>query len=146
MTRPWLAMPAATMAICSGVVRTSNWPIAAWAACGALRSAGTELVETRIGICSESPKPNFAACARIFSPPSSRPSEPKAVLHEISSAWMSVVLSPGPQARPVSLGRLVLVSGRSSSAGPGTVEFSSVTTPLSRAAAAVTTLNVEPGG
>ena len=68
------------------------------------------------------------------------------MLHEISSAWMSVVLSPGPQARPSSLGRLVLVSGRSSSAGPGTEEFSSLTTPFSSAAAAVTTLKVDPGG
>jgi len=146
MTRPWLAMPAATMAIWSGVDFTSYCPIADCAAWGALRSAGTVLVETRIGMVSESPKPNLAACARIFSPPSSRPSDPKAVLHEISSAWMRVVVLLGPQARPFSLGSVALVSGRSSTGGPGTSEFSSVSSPVSRAAAAVTTLNVDPGG
>ena len=55
-------MPAATMAICSGVTRTSYWTTADWASCGLLSSAGTELAVTRIGTASWSPKPNFAAC------------------------------------------------------------------------------------
>ena len=37
---PPLAMPAATIAICSGVARTSNWPMADWPVCGLLAPAG----------------------------------------------------------------------------------------------------------
>src|SRR6476661_7779025 len=117
-------MAALTMAICSGVTRTSYWPMADWASCGALRLAGTELGLTRMGTRSTSPKP---------------------VLQEISSAWVRVDGLPGPQGRPSSLGRSVLVSGRSSRAGPGTTEFS-VYLPEESAAAAVTSLKVEPGG
>ena len=35
MTSPPLAMPAATIAICSGVAATSYWPMPDWASCGA---------------------------------------------------------------------------------------------------------------
>jgi hypothetical protein len=96
MTVPLLAMAALTIAICSGVTRTSYCPMAACAACGAL-SGGTVLEVTRIGTLRESPKPNLAACARSASPPRVSPSQPNAVLQEISRACVRVVLPPGPQ-------------------------------------------------
>ena len=43
MTMPSLAIAAEIIATCSGVTRTSYWPIADWASCGWLSSAGTEL-------------------------------------------------------------------------------------------------------
>ena len=46
MTTPPLARAAPTMAICRAVARTSNWPMAACAVCGAFRSAGkTEVAD-----------------------------------------------------------------------------------------------------
>src|SRR5665811_1430466 len=116
---PLLAMAALTMATCRGVTRTSNCPMADCAVWGALSSAGTVLGVTHIGTLRVSPNPNLAAWARSASPPSWSPSQPNAVLHEISSACVSVVLLPGPQGRLSSVGRLTVVWGRSSVAGPG---------------------------
>jgi peptidoglycan glycosyltransferase len=47
ITTPPLAMPAATIAICSGVAWTSYWPKPAWPVCGGLRSSGN--TETACG-------------------------------------------------------------------------------------------------
>ena len=74
----------------------------------------------------------------------SMPSQPNATLQETLSAWVSVTRLP-PQSVPLSLGRLVSVCGRSSVAPPGTID-SGVYCPLESAAAAVTSLNVDPGG
>jgi len=87
------------IATCSGVTRTSNWPIADWAVCGRSRSAGKTLEVTRIGTRSEDSKPNFFACSCSAVAPTLRPIQPKAVLQEISSAWRRVVSLFGPQAR-----------------------------------------------
>ena len=46
ITSPPLAIPAATIAICSGVAWTSNWPIADCATCGRVR-VGRELAGDR---------------------------------------------------------------------------------------------------
>ncbi len=140
-----MATPAATIAICRGVTRTSNWPIADWAVCGAFGSSGKRLSATLVGTRrSFSPKPNASACSRSTSSPSCRPSAPNAVLHEILSASASVEVSP-LQADPPKLRRSLSVCGRSSSTGDG-ISVSGVTCPDSSAAAAVTTLNVDPGG
>src|SRR5665647_234094 len=144
MTVPLLAMAALTIAICRGVTRTSYWPMAACAVCGAL-SGGTTLGVTLIGTRRESPKPNLAACARRASPPRLSPSQPNAVLQEISRACVRVVLLFVPHGRWSSVGKLMVDRGRSSVAGPGILD-SSVNLPEDSAAAAVTSLKVEPGG
>ncbi len=43
MSVPPLAIPDATIAICSGVAATSNWPIADSAVCGSSGSVGKRL-------------------------------------------------------------------------------------------------------
>ncbi len=67
------------------------------------------------------------------------------MLHDTASASVIVTSSLEEQARSSWLGRSAVVSGRSSTAGPGSSE-SSVYSPVDSAAAAVTTLNTEPGG
>ncbi len=67
------------------------------------------------------------------------------MLHEIASAFSSVVTSPGPHADPDQFLSSRLVLGSGIDAGPGTTVVG-VYFPDSRAAAAVTSLNVEPGG
>ncbi len=117
MTSPSLATPAATIAICSGVTRTSNWPMADCAVCGAFASSGKRLSATLVGTRrSFSPKPNACACSRSASSPSCSPSAPKAVLQEIRSASASVEVSP-LHAEPPKLRRSLSVCGRSSSIG-----------------------------
>src|SRR3954447_9724453 len=145
MTTPRLAIAALTMAICRGVTRTSYWPMADWASCGGFSLSGTELGLTRLGTRSMSPKPNLAAWVRRASAPSLSPRPPKLLLQDRCRATVSVDCPPGPQGSPSSVGRSVVVSGRSRLAGPGTTE-SSVYLPEDRAAAAVTSLKVEPGG
>src|SRR6476620_2758136 len=145
MTIPLFATADEIIATWSGVTLTSYCPIADWASWGRLSSAGTLLGVTRMGTCRESPMPNFAAWARKLSAPRFMPSQPKAVLQEISRACLSVVLLSGPHACLLLLGRGAVVSGRSRTAGPG-ITLSSVNRPELSAAAAVTRLNVEPGG
>jgi hypothetical protein len=102
-------------------------------------------VATEVGTLSESsPKPNASACSRRRSAPRLRPSEPNEVLHEIRSASPRVIVS-APQLLPPKLRRFAVVCGRSSSRGDG-ICVSVVTSPEDSAAAAVTTLKVEPGG
>ena len=69
---------------------------------------------------------------------------PNDTLQDTSSAWVSVIGSP-PQLLPFSLTRSVEVCGRSRLAPPLTL-VSGVYCPLDSAAAAVTSLKVEPGG
>src|SRR6478672_4417026 len=142
---PLLAIAALTIAICSGVTRTSYWPMAAWAVCGALSWSGTRLGVTRMGTLRLSPNPNLAACERSASAPTCRPSQPNEVLQDFCSASSTEALPPGPQGWWSSLGSLAVVWGSGSSAGPG-IWVSSLNLPDDSAAAAVTSLNVEPGG
>ena len=118
MTTPSLATPADTIAICSGVARTSNCPSEDCAVCGALRSLGNVDGVTCRGIDRSAPNPNFRACSSRASPPRSMPSFAKDVLQETTSDCWSVTVSPEPHAPPPELRIVALVSGRSSSAGP----------------------------
>ena len=87
MTMPRLAMAAVIIATCSGVIRTSRWPMADWARTSRLSSsAGKDERATDIGTRSASPMPKRAAWSRRASSPMSMPSDPNAVLHEIRSA------------------------------------------------------------
>ena len=92
ITVPPLATPAATIAICSGVTRTSRWPIADWASEGGSRSPGDGALRDPLGhpqpgvVEPERRRPARAAA----SSPRSRPSWANAVLQEIRSASASV--------------------------------------------------------
>ena len=74
--------------------------------------------------------------------PTWSPSWANTVLHETRKAYRSEA-SAQP---PASLPSRVEVSGSGYGSGESVAASMSVTTPLSSAAAAVTTLNVEPGG
>jgi hypothetical protein len=95
-----LATVAATIAICSGVARTSNCPMADCAVCGASGFSGKRLATLRIGTSNASSKPNFSACVRIASSPMSRPILPNATLHEFSRASVSVAAPAGLHGAP----------------------------------------------
>ncbi len=111
---------------------------------GAFRSFGKTLGTTVIGIVwPASLNPNFSACACRASAPRFRPSCANAVLHETRRASASVIGSL-PHPSPPKLLMVAVVCGRSSASGAGRVE-SVVYCPLSRAAAAVISLNVDPG-
>ncbi len=71
---PPFAIVAEIIAICSGVTRTSYWPMAAIAVCGVFMSEGKLDGVTRIGRRTTWPKPNFLACAASLSWPRSMPS------------------------------------------------------------------------
>ena len=101
------------------MTRTSYWPIADWASCGWLSSAGTELGVTDIGTWSRSPIPNLAACARKSSAPTCMPSHPKAVLQEISRAWVRVVLLFGAAGALEVVGQVGVGLGQVEHGGPG---------------------------
>jgi hypothetical protein len=88
-------------------------------------------------------KPNFSASAASFSLPSRIPRPAKVVLQEICSAWVRVRL-PLPQLDPPKLRMSAEVWGTSRTVGEGSSWV--MVTPFSRAAAAVTTLKVDPGG
>ncbi len=106
---------------------------------------GKLLGVTDIGTVNRSPKPNFAAWDCSALAPSCMPSQPKALLQETSSAWVSEVLLLGPQGWWSSVGSVAVVCGSVRDAGPGSW-LCSVNLPEPRAAAAVTSLNVDPGG
>ena len=112
-------MPAATIAICSGVagdVVLADRRLARSAA--AFGSSGKRLVATP-GSSSEAARRRSRTsrpASRSASAPSLRPRPPKAVLQEIRSASVRVALLPSPpQAPAVVVGRSAVVSGRSSS-------------------------------
>ena len=140
-----MAIAAATIAICSGVARTSNCPIADSAVCGRSGSSGKRLATLRIGTSNAWSKPNFSAWARSASSPRSSPSLPKATLQEFSSATVRVALPAGARAAV-----LVRQHGRRlrqvELRGVVDLGLSGVYLPLSSAAAEVTSLKVEPGG
>ena len=138
-------MAAAIIATCSGVTRTSYWPIADCAVCGGLSWAGTVLGVTGMGTVRDRPKPNFAAWSCRALAPSLSPRPANAVLQEICRARVIETTPPGPQATEKSLCSLAVVCGRSSTAGPG-IWLDSVYCPVDSAAAAVTSLKTEPGG
>ena len=142
ITSPSLAIPAVTIAICSGVAATSNWPI------GAQRDL--RLVHARRGTGWpprsarrrwRASKPNFCACSRSLSCADLEPEvgergvagDPQRVGsggRRCRRSWWSSAGTFGVgQLQPVR--RRHLVSG---------------VLPSSSAAAAVTSLNVEPGG
>jgi hypothetical protein len=136
-------MVAATLAICRGETRTSRWPIADWAVAGTSWVSGMELVAAGSSYGLGSLNPNFSASAASFSSPSSTPSAAKVVLQEIRSASGRVRL-PSPQLLPPKLRISAEVWGTSNTGGDGSSRL--VETPFSSAAAAVTTLKVDPGG
>ena len=91
-------------------------------------------------------KPNFSACSSIFSAPTSIASWAKVVLQDCSIACRKVISSV-PQARPSlsTTPESPLVWGSWKVAPPGTRESALSYLPDSSAAAAVTSLNVDPG-
>src|SRR5262245_24094780 len=100
MTTPPFATPAAIIAACSGVIATSNWPIADSAVCGWSASSGKMLVASCIGKSRSWLSPKRSAVAFSLSAPRSSPIAPNAVLQEIRSALSSVVRLLGPHGCP----------------------------------------------
>ena len=150
MTSPPFAIAAETMATWSGVTVTLPCPIADSAVCAPSsavpsRSVGNWLCVTFIGIVRSVSKPNFTACSWMASAPRSMPSCPNAVLQETRSASASVVDPVPEQLAPPKLPRTELDCGSWSWSGAG-ISLSGVRVPDSSAAAAVTSLNVDPGG
>ena len=92
MTTPSFAIAPIIIAICSGVARTSNCPIADCAVCGSLIPVGKTLSADVIGTSTVELKPNRSACACRASAPRSMPSWPNAVLQEIRSASRSEIM------------------------------------------------------
>ena len=93
-------MPATTIAICSGVAATSNWPMPDWPVCGSFISSGNRAVawgRRSSKYCWL--KPNASACSRIRSAPTSIASRAKVVLQEFSIDWAKGMRS-APQSRP----------------------------------------------
>ena len=138
---PSLAIAEVTIAICSGLAATSNCPIELSASCAWSSLSGNWLATPPRSARWRWSKPNFCAWARSLSSPTSRPRFANAVLHETFNAWVMVTLVP-PQL--VELGRKVLVPGSRSRFGASTRESGFL--PSASAAAAVTSLKVEPGG
>src|SRR6185369_10223141 len=81
------------------------------------------------------PNPNASAWARSLSPPICIPSEVKAVLQEIVSAWIIVEVWPLPQLSPPKFRSVAVLCGSWSSLGDGRTE-SGVYCPVDSAAAA----------
>ncbi len=80
---PSWAIAAETMAICSGVAVTSNWPMPDSAVCALSMSDGYTLGYARTGTsCRSSLKPNFSAIALTLSWPRSTAILPKTLLQE----------------------------------------------------------------
>ena len=140
ISTPSLAIPAVTIAICSGLAATSYCPIALRASCAWFISSGNWLATPPTSARWRRSKPNACAWARSLSSPTSRPSFANAVLHETFSAWVMVTRVP-PQL--VELGRKVLVPGSRSRFGASTTDSGFL--PSASAAAAVTSLKVDPG-
>src|SRR3954454_14014662 len=145
MPAPALATPAATMAICLGGARASNWPSEACATCAWLAVCGNELGVTVSGICNGRPNPNFSAWSASAFDPSDMPRLANAVLHEIRSASARLTWLFGPHGCRSSLGSTAVDCGRSSTPGADSWE-SAWYLPVESAAAVSMSLNVEPGG
>lgn len=87
-------------------------------------------------------KPNFSEVSTILSRVTLSPRLAKTELHETSSALLRLAFSQPLAWLTIS----VRVPGRKYGSGVSVGALTSETTPCSSAAAAVTTLNVEPGG
>lgn len=121
----------------------SNWPIEDWASWSSLMSVSTLERDTRKGIVrSSSLKPNFSAVLTRSFRPTSTPRWAITVLQDTRIASASDAFSQ-PRA---SSGSVVEVPGSTYGDGVSVAASGSLTTPVSSAAAAVTTLNVDPGG
>src|ERR1044072_1942914 len=146
MITPWLAIPGAAGAISNGVAAPSCWPMADLASAGlsrakALGSGNTDCAPKGRSMGGTLLNPNWLApLARVWAP-MSRPSWAKAVLHEIRR----ISGSGPPQAEPPKLRRGSTLWGRGSSVSVGYTGWVRVAAPEARAAAAVTTLKLDPG-
>ena len=148
MTTPPLATAAATIAICSGVTRTSNWPIADCAVCGGFRSVGEDAGRHGDRDRSRlSSKPNLLGllAQRVVAEVDAELAEggvardaqrvrQRRWSFAVRTTAAEVVRQRGGRLRQVELG------------GAGYERVRLVASPDSSAAAAVTTLNVDPGG
>src|SRR5882757_7332368 len=142
---PSLAIAADTMAIWSGVAVTSNWPMPVSAVDDSSMSEGYTLVYARTGTsCDLSLKPNFSACALSLSWPRSTAIFAKTLLQEYCSATRIEAFSQGADA--FSFARSVFVFGSRYGFGLSVFASTSGYSPSSSAAAATTSLKVEPGG
>ncbi len=145
MTVPSSATPAATIAITSGVAAVSNCPIEESASCDSSIRVSKADRAARTGTSSfASSKPKFPAIAAIRSSPVRTPSQPSTLLQLAVIAASSD--RPARSQAGVSLTSGVVVPGRTYGWGAAVGASMSVTTPSASAAAAVTTLKVEPGG
>ncbi|GAA3084347.1 hypothetical protein GCM10020254_30930 [Streptomyces goshikiensis] len=142
-TSPPLATAAATIAIWSGVAVVLNCPMAESASWSGLMSVSKFERDTQEGTYSPpSLKPNRRAASTIPRSPTRTPILAITVLQDHCTA--SAIEA---SAQPVlAFGSRVLVPGSGYGSGVSVGASTSVTTPESRAAAAVTILNVEPGG
>ena len=142
-TCPPLATAAATIAICRGVARVLYCPIDDSASCAASTVVSKVLGATGNGMRrSASLKPKLSAARRIRDTPVVTPSCANTVLQDRTNASRSVAFrhSFAP------LTSRVVVPGSRYGSGERVGRSTPFTTPASSAAAAVTTLNVDPGG
>src|SRR5436190_1954654 len=145
MTTPWLAMPAVTMAICSGEAVTEPWPKPDSAVCGGSSPAG--YCETAwFGRSSRYSwlKPKACACWNMSFAPTLTAIGAKLVLQEYSMAWVNGIF--GLSHPPTTSLCTTLFDCGSRYTGPAGTSELEVYGPCWIAALAVTTLNVEPGG
>ncbi len=118
-------------------------PIDDSASCARSTDVSKVLDATRNGTrTSVSLKPKLSAVARILATPVDTPSLANTVLHDRTNASRTVAFSQ-PLAPLISR---VVVPGRVYGSGESVGSSRLPTTPASSAAAAVTTLNVDPGG
>jgi hypothetical protein len=108
-------------------------------------SAGMRLVSTGSWLAHSVFIPKRSACAASSAEPRSRPSWANVVLQLTAIARTRLSGWPALHRPPPKLPMLAVVRGSSWRCGSGKIR-SGVAMPVSRAAAAVTTLNVEPGG
>src|SRR5215468_27791 len=108
---PPLAIAAATIASCSGVSVSLNWPIDDNAICAGSVRAGYALALTGSGIVSfELLKPYALAMLCSAEPPTVTPSLANAVLQDtVRANWMGGC--PLPQGAPASFARVLWLPG-----------------------------------
>ena len=148
ISRPPLAIAAETIAICSGRRLHVALPDGRLRGdCGGVHvRRGTRSRRPACGMVrSASSNPNRSACSRSASAPRSRPSCANAVLQETRSASASVIGSRAAAAAAEVADASRWSAAASSSSGAGSTRLGRVAAPHSSAAAAVTSLNVEPG-
>jgi hypothetical protein len=145
---PRFAMVAVTQAISNGVTATSRCPMPVWASAAVSGMSPSRDPTTSRPISAPSPvTPSASACLRTTGAPRLIATSANAVLQEKASAWVRVTSPPLPlaQVAPPKLDRVAPpVAGRVMVDSPVTVE--SGVYPFCSAAAAITILNVDPGG